>query len=422
MMPRFPEINKESKTIENVPVKQLTRDFGSPLFVISEKIIKEKYRIFSEALAKYYPNSQIAYSVKTNHLPRVIKVMKDLGAWAEVVSDFEYWLAKKIGFAGEQVIFNGPDKKASDIEMALREGAWIHADNIEEIKIIADASQKTGRQPKIGLRLNSKVGPNPWGRFGFNLENGEAYKTVEFIAKNFPEIAVKSVHSHIGTNINEPKHYISAAEKISDFVLKIGKDFGIVLNYLDLGGGFGVPGSRWLNNPEWIVPEIEEYVESIAEILNKKFTDKRPGLFFEPGRYLIDEAAIFLVTVVNSKKIEQGQLANLDTSAYTQIQAVAFRKNIIDVIKNSGPAEPDVSTWLGGNSCIGPDFLAQSISLPRLSAGDILVFYNAGAYTMVRNEQWIHPRPAVVMIKEDGGIECIRNKESYENMISLDNF
>src|SRR3989344_9409335 len=126
MIPLFPKLDKNKKTIDGVSVDGLLKQYGSPMFVISERIIKKKYRLFSEALQKYYPNSQIAYSVKTNYLPGVVNTMKTLGCWAEVVSGFEYWLAKKIGFPENQIIFNGPDKKDSELETALKNEAAVN--------------------------------------------------------------------------------------------------------------------------------------------------------------------------------------------------------------------------------------------------------------------------------------------------------
>jgi diaminopimelate decarboxylase len=156
--------------------------------------------------------------------------------------------------------------------------------------------------------------------------------------------------------------------------------------------------------------------------LNKKFKDNKPKLIFEPGRYLVDESTVFLTTILNVKNIVGGQLANVDSSAYINLKESNFARNAIDVIQKKSKSSQKIPTWVGGNSCIGTDYLAQSIQLPKLNNGDILVFYNAGAYTIVRGEQWIHPRPAVVMIYENGDVKCIRKKENYENIVIADDF
>lgn len=448
MIPLFPKLDKNKKTIENIPVKELLNQYSSPLFVMSERIITEKYRLFSEALAKYYPNSQIAYSIKTNYLPGLVNIVKNLGAWAETVSGFEYWLAKKLGFSGNQIIFNGPDKKTADIESALKEESWLNIDNQNELERAGRFAENCSESIKLGLRVNTDMNPSGgWNRFGFNLENGEAYSIVKIIKKEFPNLHLIGLHIHMGTNINEPRFYSKATERLADFAIKIKTDFDFDIEYLDLGGGLAVPGSRWMNNPVWVVPEIDDYIKGVSEILNQKFTAKKPKLIFEPGRYLVDEAGIFLTTVTNVKKTPtnfeslkenifakiagnlqiitpESQLINVDSSAVSVFQSTLHRRNIIEVIKQDRAVinEQEVVSYIGGNSCIGSDFLAWNISLPKISVGDTLIFYNAGAYAIPRNEQFIHPRPAVVMIKENGDIECIRKKESYENMISLDSF
>jgi len=116
------------------------------------------------------------------------------------------------------------------------------------------------------------------------------------------------------------------------------------------------------------------------------------------------------------------RLANVDSSAYINLKESNFTRSAIDVIQKKSNDDQKILTWIGGNSCIGADYLARSVYLPKLNSGDILIFYNAGAYTIVRGEQWIHPRPAIVMIYKNGDVKCIRKKESYENMIAANNF
>src|SRR3989344_4587463 len=126
MMPLFPHTDIEKKTIEGLDVFALMAQYGSPLLIFTERIILEKYRRLKEALEQYYPHAQIAYSVKTNYLPALMGILKEEGAFTEVVSGFEFWLARKLGFKPQEIIFNGPDKKTADIETALREGIMLN--------------------------------------------------------------------------------------------------------------------------------------------------------------------------------------------------------------------------------------------------------------------------------------------------------
>ena len=421
MLPHFPRIEKILGTIEDINIKMLLVEYGSPLFVISERIISERCQEFQKALQHYYPNSHIAYSVKTNYLPGVLQVMKRFGLWAEVVSGFEYWIARKIGFKPHEIIFNGPDKKTEDLVRAAREGVTINADNQSDIERLGHLTKKSNQVIRMGIRVNTKIGDIFWNRFGFNLESGEAYLMIKQTKKLFPRLVVDGLHIHISSNVNQSQYYEEAAEKVSDFAIKIQKDFAINTRYLDLGGGFAVPGSRWQNNPIWVVPTIDEYIINIAKAIKTKMKENQVTLILEPGRFLIDEAGIFATTVINTKKASDIQLINVDSSSHSHLKSVYRRHNIIEAITpEKSSHQHSMITHIAGNSCIGYDFLAWESSLPKLSVGDVLLFYNAGAYTVSRTEQFIHPRPAVVIIREDASVNCIRRKERYEDLVHLD--
>src|SRR3989344_9496339 len=177
MEPIFPSIDVDNETVEGVKIDNLVSQYGSPLLIFSKRIILEKYRKLKDALERHYPNAQIAYSVKTNYLPALVNILKQEGAFAEVVSGFEFWLAKRLGFKPQEIIFNGPDKKTADIETALREGVILNVDNQQELERIGHISQKLDGEATIGLRVCTTIGSYEWSRIGFNLDNGEAYET-----------------------------------------------------------------------------------------------------------------------------------------------------------------------------------------------------------------------------------------------------
>ena len=133
--------------IENV--EELVKQFGSPLFVASEEKLIEKYQYVEKIIKKAYPNSQIAYSFKTNYLPGICQIFKNLGAMAEVVSSFEYNLAKKLGYKGGEIIFNGPYKKDEELKLAIQDGALVNIDNFDELKRMKKIVKKSASIDKI---------------------------------------------------------------------------------------------------------------------------------------------------------------------------------------------------------------------------------------------------------------------------------
>src|SRR3989344_4672418 len=135
-------------------IKKMVERYGSPLFILSETELKNKYHILRSALTKSYPSSSVAYSFKTNYLPGVCKILKKEGALAEVVSGFEYALAKKLGYSGQELIFNGPAKDNASLEKALVGGSIVNVDNSEELQRIMQIAERHGQVFKIGIRVN----------------------------------------------------------------------------------------------------------------------------------------------------------------------------------------------------------------------------------------------------------------------------
>src|SRR3989338_9073530 len=283
-------LNKEA-------INHLIRDYGSPLLVFDESIIKTRYKEIKGALDILYPKNKIAYSVKTNYLPALISILKDCGDLSEVVSGFEYWLVKKLGYRNEEIIYNGPDKSKESLEEALVNGAMVNIDSRDEFFSIPFEKLKN-KKIKIGIRTNTSTRSISHQRFGFNLENGELLNFVDEVKKKYPQCVIAGLHIHLSSVI-KPDNYGYVAELLSDCAIAIEKKWGDSIQYLDFGGGFLVPGARSRRRIIWDVPDIYEYIKRITNVLNKKFTNEKPCLIVEPGRYLVDEAGTFITAVVN---------------------------------------------------------------------------------------------------------------------------
>lgn len=415
----LPKIDEKNKTIEGVDINFLISRFGSPLFMASEKILRQKYRLLKSALQKYYPNFQIAYSYKTNYLLGVCFLFKQEGALAEVASDFEYDIATRINYLPKDIIFNGPYKTDEYIKRAIVGDCRLNADNVYEIARIESISKSYGKKAKIGIRVNANIGFLPWNRFGFNIESGEAYNIFKTIKNNCKNIDIVGVHTHIGTNINRLSFYKKAADLISDLINRVTKDFNFKIEYLDLGGGFASEGARPLEKKEWKVPHIKKYASLIAGVLNKELKPPKPLLILEPGRFLVDEAFVLTTRVVTTKYIKG--IRSVDVDASLNILPSAYtRKHLIKVIKNKQKDGKKELTDIYGISCMQTDLIESGKQLPPISEGDILVFYNAGAYSIVLSNQFIHPRPAVIIIGKNKKVGVLRRKEGTGDILHLD--
>ena len=162
-------------SIDGVSIEELVAQYGSPLFVFSERTLIANYRDLNEAFSRRYPRVRIAWSYKTNYIEAICRVFHREGAWAEVVSPFEYDKALRTGVAPSEIHFNGPYKTDAALMQAANSGTIVHVDNFDEIARLEDIARQSGRKPRVAVRVNMEIdGQQAWSRFGLNLESGQA--------------------------------------------------------------------------------------------------------------------------------------------------------------------------------------------------------------------------------------------------------
>ncbi|WP_457640118.1 alanine racemase [Persephonella sp.] len=408
---------KVRKDIDGVPISKLVEEYGSPLFVISERKLREKYRQIYNAFASRYPNVQFGWSYKTNYLQAVCAVLHQEGAIAEVVSAFEYEKARKLGIEGKNIIFNGPYKPVDILEKAASEGAMIHIDHFDEIIDLETVAEKLGKQVKVAIRLNMDTGIHPqWDRFGFNLETGQAMDAVKRIATG-GKLILNGLHCHIGTFILEPDAYAKEVEKMVRFAYEVEDNFGFKIEYIDIGGGF--PSKNKLKgtylSPDVLVPSVDEYAEKITQSL---YSNLRPGdfpkLILETGRAIVDEAEYLITTIFASKRLPDGRKAYIADAGVNLLFTAFWYKFNIEIDREvQGTNEPAV---IYGPLCMNIDVIDEGSMLPPLERGTRLIFSPVGAYNNTQWMQFIEYRPNVVMVMEDGSVELVREKEDITDI------
>lgn len=429
-------------SIDGVAVADLAQTFETPLFVFSERIIRTQARQMREAFRSRYPDTSFAWSFKTNRLDAVCSILKQEGWLAEVVSSFEYAKARHLGYAGDQIVFNGPYKRRDSIARALGEGAMIQIDNWDEMANIEEVARELGGTHAVGLRIwfNSAHAPL-WSKFGFNLANGEAYHAARRIIEN-PALRLTTLHCHIGTYLLDPEAYRITTQAMLGLRQELQEDTGHLVECLNLGGGFpshsllhGMPGPA-----EKSIPPIEAYAEAITSVLNGLPKRDRPRLRLESGRYLVDAAGYLVTSVVAIKgaayrrppgsplsdlALKEQSLAGhpaklgyvLDAGVNLLFTAAWFAINASPHRVVPGKLFP---TRLLGDLCMEIDVIRETINLPHLRVGDYLTLHPVGAYNYDQSMQFIHLRPAAVLIDEASQTHLIRQREDIDYMESCE--
>ncbi len=413
------QITPPKTHIDGIAVIELMKKFGSPLFVMSEKQIRQNQQNANRIFKNRYPKVQFAWSYKTNYLDAVCSVFHQENSWAEVVSSFEYEKAKRLGIKGEHIIFNGPDKNREALLNAIKDSAKIHIDHFDELYEIIEITETEKLKAKVAIRVNMDVGVYPkWDRFGFNLENGEAWQAIQRIASN-KNLQLIGLHSHIGTYMMSAEAYRLAAQKLSLLAKSIKTELGIAIEYLDLGGGFASHNTllgQYLP-AEQIVPTFEQFADAIASgIFSASFkTEELPLLILETGRALVDNAGYLLSTVLANKRLADQRRAIIIDAGVNILFTSFWYKHKISPAQECGLHTEDVTLY--GPLCMNIDCVRESIVLPPLNKGDQLVIEYVGAYDMTQWMQFIQMRPNVVMIMEDGTIELIRKSENLDYLL-----
>jgi len=404
--------------IDGVAIKKLIEDHGSPLFVISEKKLRDNMRRLKRVFKARYPDVLFGWSYKTNYLGAVCNVLHQEGSWAEVVSNFEYEKARGLGMPGDKIIFNGPYKNRQILETAINENARIHIDHIDELYLIEDISNELNKDVKVTLRLNFDTGyTEPWSRFGFNVESGQALNAAWRIASS-KHVKLTGLHSHIGTFILEPLAYTSQVRIMCEFMNMVEDKTDCEIEYIDVGGGFASLNSLQgiYLPPEQVVPSVEQYADAITSVL-LEYTEERvargrarPQLVLETGRAVVDDTEVLISSVFANKKLPDGRNAIvLDAGVNLLFTAFWYNHHVTPTRPLDGRAE---ETVLYGPLCMNIDVLRASIMLPPINAGDSLIFSPAGAYNHTQWLQFIEYRPNVVMIHEDKTVSVIREAEN----------
>lgn len=413
--------NTPRTDIDGVSIDRLCSQHGSPLFVFSERTIRQTIRDANSAMRLHYDNIQFAWSYKTNYLDAVCAIFHQEGSLAEVVSEMEYSRARRLGVPGKQIIFNGPNKSPAALKRAIDEGAIIHADHFDELDDIEDIGRELGVTVNIAIRLNLDSGITPqWNRFGFNLESGQAMDAARRIhASDY--LTINGLHCHIGTFILDPAAYNTEVSKLINFGYQLHGEFGFTIDYYDLGGGFASRNQLKGTTlpPSVSVPSIDQYARKIGDALKQALRPgDKPKVYLESGRHMIDEAGFLITTTNASKRLPDGRKSYILDAGVNLLYTSTWYKYKVEVDRHiNGMQQPSV---LYGPLCMNIDVVDEGTMLPPLPRGCRLTISPVGAYNVTQWMQFIEYRPAIVMVTEQGKVEVIRERETLDDVTRLD--
>lgn len=385
----------------------------TPFYIFDKIEFVKNYKLLEKQMQKIYPKYLISYSYKTNYTPYICSIVKELGGYAEVVSDMEYLLAKKIGYSNDKIVYNGPAKGEKMYEHLLNNGI-LNIDNFDEAEKIKEFTKKyLNHEFKVGLRINLDIGGNFISRFGLDQENKDIENTIEFL-KDSPNIKIVGLHCHISRNRG-----LEAWKKRAEIMLKIADTYlEEIPEYISLGSGMFADMPEELKKQFDNVPTYEEYAEAALEPILSHYEgkEKQPFVFTEPGTTLVARYLNFVTKVLNIKNIRGRNIATMDGSYENLGEICTMKKLPIKVLKSLEKTNFD-EIDLMGYTCLEQDLMYESYK-GTLDKGDILLFENVGGYSIVSKPQFIKPNCSMICLEEDGKIKEIMREETFEDVFS----
>ena len=463
----FLESKNNHLHIDGVDAVELAHDYGTPLFVFSESRIRHNIDRVRESASVIDCPLKICYAAKAMSTLGVLRVVKDTGIDIEVNSGGELWKALKVGFGGDQIIFNGTSKEEWEIESAVEAGIYaIQVDSLFELSLIEATAKRLGKTANVSLRLVPEIETGTHSGLQtalltskFGMMPDEAFEAFRHY-KASPHIHLRGIHLHIGSQNPEPHAYADAFQMLWETLVDIQKETGVRLEHINLGGGFPVNYLRDRSQsgefpreqremfsadfePSAAIGEAWNLVKNIAA--DTQTTDVLDGLtlLLEPGRSIIADAGICLTTVRNQKqrpideskiqdqgsKMESWLLTDAGFNILLSMETYKWYYHLISAERAT--SDHEVPYKLAGPLCDGGDVyfdveghnrLPDHRLLPAdVKPGEVLAMLNCGAYSLAQASQY-NGRflPPVVLIKDDRSVELIRRRDTFEDLIASD--
>lgn len=387
---------------------ELQKEFGKAFYILDSTQFKKNFIEFKKAFSSIYQKFNIAYSYKTNYTPRLCKIVDELGGYAEVVSDMEMEVALRVGVKPENIIWNGPIKNYKQAESFLLSGGKINIDSLYEVPLIKNIAEKhPENRLNIGIRVNFTINDGVTSRFGFDVGSDDFKEALELT--KISNIHLYSMQSHYATRrLDTWKPRVEGMINILD-------SLNIIPEVIDLGGGlFGKMADSLKAQFDSDIPTYTEYANEIAPIFTKRYGNNGPMLFLEPGSALVGDCMQFATTVENIKDIRGKKIATVFGSIYN-INPTLNKKNPPIEVINCGVAQNYFKDLdFGGFTCIESDYIYRNYT-GKLAVGDIVVFGNAGSYSIVLKPPFILPNFPVLDISK-GKVDVLKRGETFDDI------
>jgi diaminopimelate decarboxylase len=397
---------------EGNDVFELIREYQSPLYIYNEKILRTRCKEMKNLVT--YDNFVPHYSIKANSNIHLLKIIREEGLHADVMSPGEIFLAKQSGFTSDELFFIPNNVVTEDMLYAIENKVITSVDSLSQLEMYG----KLNPGGCVAIRFNPGVGAGHHEKvvtagkatkFGVSPEYIE---DVKMLLKKY-HLRLVGINQHIGSLFMDGDPYIRS----TDSILEIAKNFDD-LDFIDLGGGFGIPYHKQDNEPRLDMESLGEKLDELMHGFAKEY-GKKIQFQVEPGRYIPCECGILVGTVTALKENGGKKYIGTDIGFNVLQRPMVYDSHHDIEIYTMSEKTPNYDDFtVVGNICESGDILARDRRLAMPKEGDILALMDAGAYGYSMASPYNQrPRPAEILIQSNGMVKSIRKRDSFEDLI-----
>jgi diaminopimelate decarboxylase len=416
-------------TAGGIDTVELAKEYGTPLYVMDEDMIRKNLRRFHESMQKYYGGRGLVhYASKAFSCLEMCRIVASEGDGLDAVSIGELYTALKAGFPMEKVGFHGNNKTDEELAFAVENGVGhIIVDNISELHRLEKIAAEHNAVPHIMFRIKPGIDAHTHqfimtgqidSKFGFALETGEAFEAVKEAAAS-KNVKLVGLHCHIGSQIFDIEPFEEAARVMIRFIAKIRDELGYTVQGLNLGGGFGI---KYLESHD--PAPFENYMERVSQVVKSECAElglEQPFIYIEPGRSIAAPAGITLYKVGARKEIPGVRTyISVDGGMCDNPRYILYQSEYEAVVANKAAEERSERVTIAGKCCESGDLIGENMPLQHAESGDIIAVLATGAYNYSMSSNYNRlQKPAVVMLK-DGKARVAVKRETLDDIIRND--
>ena len=407
-------------------VVSLAEKYGTPLYVFDEETIRTVARQYKKAFNNY-PKVSMLYASKAFMTKAIVRILDEEGFGFDMVSGGEIYTAYKAGGNMRKSLFNGNNKSYDELQMAVEFGVGlVSIDNFLELALLNDVAKSDNKVVDILLRVTPGIECHTHeyiqtghldSKFGFDLTQVD--EAVELIIDEYKNLNLIGLHAHIGSQIFETSIYYDEVNVLLKEMGRLKEKYGLNLTHINLGGGLGI---KYTDKD--CPPSIDEIAEKIISSIKEnasKYNVESPEIHIEPGRSIIGTSGVTLYTVGSSKQVPKGKkYVAVDGGMADNPRPSLYQAVYTAEVANRPEDEKTETVTIAGRFCESGDILIKDVKMPVLEEGDILCFYDTGAYGYSMSSNYNRVlKPAAVLVNNSQS-DIIIDREDYEHLVSLD--